>query len=312
MERPDSDSAISVNYFSDGASKNSAYTSTNTQSSDMNTLPPLTEAQQLAQAEETAESFAQASTAITVDSPPANNDFDTDDDGYESDSVGSATTSISSSVRDYQFENGRRYHKFREGSYFFPNDASEQDREDLKHAMMMNLLQKHYFAPIGDSPQEILDLGTGTGNFPSFTFYPEFWSWQKQEFGPWKVSQRSEMWRRGAELSNLVADQFPGATIRGVDLSPIQPEWVPPNVKFIVDDFESPWLYDENYFDYIHTRHTVMAVRNWDQLYSQAFKWANYFHTFSSDMFWSHHFARIVPRVHRWSFSTDILSQELG
>jgi len=68
-----------------------------------------------------------------------------------------------------------------------------------KHAMMMNLLQKHYFAPIGDNPQQILDLGTGTGKFiwllslRSFTltmtgiwsmeskfdteFYIEVWDW---------------------------------------------------------------------------------------------------------------------------------------
>jgi hypothetical protein len=86
------------------------------------------------------------------------------DAGYETDSMASASTSISSSVRDYAFENGRRYHKFREGSYNFPNDDSEQDREDMKHAMMVNLCgQRLHFAPIGDNPQNILDMGTGTG-----------------------------------------------------------------------------------------------------------------------------------------------------
>jgi hypothetical protein len=35
-----------------------------------------------------------------------------------------------------------------------------------------------------------------------------------------------------------VGDQFPAANILGVDLSPIQPEWVPPNVRFMVDDVE--------------------------------------------------------------------------
>jgi hypothetical protein len=42
------------------------------------------------------------------------------DDGYESDSASGASTSITSSVRDFSFENGRRYHKFREGQYQFP------------------------------------------------------------------------------------------------------------------------------------------------------------------------------------------------
>lgn len=45
---------------------------------------------------------------------------DEDDDGYESDSASRASTSLSSSMRDYTFENGRRYHKFREGQYQFP------------------------------------------------------------------------------------------------------------------------------------------------------------------------------------------------
>jgi hypothetical protein len=91
-------------------------------------------------------------------------DDSSSDAGYETDSIASASTSLASSVRDYAFENGRRYHKFREGSYNFPNDDSEQDREDMKHAMMVNLCgQRLHFAPIGDNPQNILDMGTGTG-----------------------------------------------------------------------------------------------------------------------------------------------------
>jgi hypothetical protein len=62
------------------------------------------------------------------------------------------------------FENGRRYHKFREGAYNFPNDETEQDREDMKHAMVVNLCGRRlHFADIGENPQNILDMGTGTG-----------------------------------------------------------------------------------------------------------------------------------------------------
>lgn len=84
------------------------------------------------------------------------------DDGYESDTHTAASTSLASSVRDYAFENGRRYHKFREGRYNFPNDDVEQEREDMKHAMVKLLCQQLHFAPIGDNPQQILDIGTGT------------------------------------------------------------------------------------------------------------------------------------------------------
>lgn len=86
------------------------------------------------------------------------------DAGYESDSVTSGSTSMTSSIRDYMYENGRRYHRFREGTYNFPNDDVEQEREDMKHAMVKLLCnQKLNFAPIGDHPQEVLDIGTGTG-----------------------------------------------------------------------------------------------------------------------------------------------------
>lgn len=63
-----------------------------------------------------------------------------------------------------------------------------------------------------------------------------------------------------------MGDLYQGANIVGVDLSPIQPEWVPANVKFMVDDIESAWLRPLNHFDYIHARHTVMAIKNWPQL----------------------------------------------
>lgn len=85
------------------------------------------------------------------------------DDGYGSSAPSAASTSISSSVRDYTFEANRRYHKFQEGSYQFPNDDPEQEREDMKHAMVTNLCGgRLHFAPL-ENPQNILDLGTGTG-----------------------------------------------------------------------------------------------------------------------------------------------------
>lgn len=86
------------------------------------------------QAEQNAEGEAavlQAQNEIDVDSG-ADADSIVSDAGYETDSVGTASTSLASSYRNYAFENGRRYHRFREGSYNFPNDDLEQDREDMK------------------------------------------------------------------------------------------------------------------------------------------------------------------------------------
>ena len=120
----------------------------------------LTPAEQAAQDLENAAALQQAQGLID---PESGDNSSVSDAGYETDSIGSATTSLNSSVRDYIFENGRRYHRFREGAYNFPNDDAEQDREDMKHAMMVTLCQQLHFAPIGDNPQNILDMGTGTG-----------------------------------------------------------------------------------------------------------------------------------------------------
>jgi hypothetical protein len=85
------------------------------------------------------------------------------DEAYETDANSATSTSLSSSARDYAFENGRRYHKFREGQYNFPNDEPEQAREDMKHAMVINLCGgKLHYAPL-ENPQHMIDLGTGTG-----------------------------------------------------------------------------------------------------------------------------------------------------
>src|SRR4051794_20812217 len=43
------------------------------------------------------------------------------------------TASLISQVKDYLYENGRRYHSYREGEYVLPNDGQEQDRQDLLH-----------------------------------------------------------------------------------------------------------------------------------------------------------------------------------
>jgi hypothetical protein len=53
-------------------------------------------------------------------------------------------------------------------------------------------------------------------------------------------------------------DLFPSAAVTGIDLSPIQPVWVPSNVKFFVDDAEDEWMNGPD-FDLIHFR-TMSAV----------------------------------------------------
>ncbi|KAK4238335.1 Phosphoethanolamine N-methyltransferase [Achaetomium macrosporum] len=139
--------------------------------------------------------------------------------------------SMTSSVRDHVYEGGLRYHAYRAGKYAFPNDEVEQNRDDMKHTMTLMLCQGAYFyAPVEDvldEGAEVLDLGTGTG----------IWAME-------------------------LGDRYPNTTITGIDLSPIQPNFVPENVHFFVDDFEEEWVDPENKYDYIHLRHTLHSVRD--------------------------------------------------
>lgn len=90
---------------------------------------------------------------------------DPNDEAIDLSDIDSTTsTSITSSIRNYQYENGRRYHALREGEYLLPNDEREQDRLDLHHHIFRLTLGGPLIrAPIPPNPQRVVDLGTGTG-----------------------------------------------------------------------------------------------------------------------------------------------------
>ena len=144
-----------------------------------------------------------------------------DDDRDSTLGLGSSTTTsstISSSVLDYSIEHGRSYHAYKSGRYFLPNDEEEKDRLDLQYDIMLIATgDKLLHAPI-HCVSRILELGTGTG----------VWAFN-------------------------IADLFPEAAVVGVDLSVIQPPWMPPNVRFYVDDVEANWTYREG-FDVIYSQ----------------------------------------------------------
>ncbi|KKY23770.1 putative methyltransferase domain-containing protein [Diplodia seriata] len=66
-------------------------------------------------------------------------------------------------------------------------------------------------------------------------------------------------------------DTWPSATVVGNDLSPIQPQWLPPNVTFEVDDVEAEWP-DRAQFDFIHSRYMAGSLGDWPQLMSRCFQ----------------------------------------
>jgi tRNA G46 methylase TrmB len=88
-------------------------------------------------------------------------------------------------------------------AYAFPNDKPEQERLALQDAVLTKAMgNKLFFAPLDDHPpKRILDIATGTGD--------------------WAIA---------------MGDRFPNATVVATDLSPIQPESVPINVEFYVED----------------------------------------------------------------------------
>jgi hypothetical protein len=70
----------------------------------------------------------------------------------------------------------------------------------------------------------------------------------------------------------IVADLYPSAQVTGVDLSPIQTDWVPPNIEFLVDDAESPWIYQEK-FDLVFMRHCGVSLHDFPYVVNQAVRY---------------------------------------
>ncbi|KKY18806.1 putative methyltransferase domain-containing protein [Phaeomoniella chlamydospora] len=153
----------------------------------------------------------------------------------------STLASLTSSLLSTRLEFGRGYQNFRPDLYYLPNDLPEQSRLDTQHALFVltfhgNLYLSPLPAPSTNPTLRILDLGCGTGN--------------------WAID---------------MADLFPHSHVIGMDLTPIQPRWIPPNCEFIVDDFEDEWIYHSR-FDYIHARMLVVAMKFPFRLFQRAFE----------------------------------------
>ncbi|KAL3292498.1 methyltransferase domain-containing protein [Colletotrichum asianum] len=91
----------------------------------------------------------------------------TDDGLSEISAVASSSTSVSSSLLEYRIENGRTYHRYKDGKYSWPNDEREAERLDLLHEIWIYTLGDRLgLAPPCDPNAKVgrvLDVGTGTG-----------------------------------------------------------------------------------------------------------------------------------------------------
>jgi SAM-dependent methyltransferase len=122
-------------------------------------------------------------------------------------------------------ENGRTYHRFKDGKYQLPNDSPEQARLNLQHTIfLLGLNNKLFWAPLEPHQLQghVLDACTGTAI--------------------WAID---------------FAKQHPESQVLGIDLSSIQPKTnLPTNISFQIADVEDEWQFPYK-FSYIHARALV-------------------------------------------------------
>ncbi|KAF1988618.1 LaeA-like protein [Aulographum hederae CBS 113979] len=148
---------------------------------------------------------------------------------------------LAAAVPQNYLENNRLYHGFRRGVYMYPCDEQEKDRMDIYHKLFdVARREVLHQAPISTNsyePPRILDLGCGTGI--------------------WAID---------------MADKYQTAEVVGLDLVNIQPEKIPPNLRFRVPrDYESIWSLGEDSWDLIHVRMACGSVSSWPELYQKIY-----------------------------------------
>ncbi|KJZ70472.1 hypothetical protein HIM_10144 [Hirsutella minnesotensis 3608] len=142
--------------------------------------------------------------------------------------------SLTSVDLEYEWRYGRRYHN--SGTYIYPNDEEEQERLNVVHEAHLLLHGSLFLSSIDLAGRSILDIGTGTGQ--------------------WAID---------------MADQDPSRTIVGLDISPIQPEFVPPNVHFFVENVETDWRETAKYH-FIHFRGMSGSIQDWPSLFHKIYQ----------------------------------------
>ncbi|KAK3399765.1 S-adenosyl-L-methionine-dependent methyltransferase [Sordaria brevicollis] len=166
-------------------------------------------------------------------------EFD-DDSASSIGSVASSTASLSDSIFEYRKIHGRTYHRdIGTAESWEPNDERHVEAMEIAHHNYTVCIgHRLYRAPLDKKKvQKAIDIGTGSG----------IWA---MDF----------------------ADEFPNAEVIGTDITPIQPSWVPPNLKFELDDCNQEWTWPDNTFDFIHVRMMFGVVEDWYKLHRQAFR----------------------------------------
>ena len=119
-----------------------------------------------------------------------------------------------------------------------PADEAEQTRLAIVHQAYLPILDGSLtLTTIPRAVRRILDIGTSTAD--------------------WAIA---------------VAERFPKAEVVATDItSAFQPSSAPPNLFFELDDAQDEWTYAEP-FDFIHIRGLMGAFRDWNHIYTEAYR----------------------------------------
>ncbi|KAI1334724.1 S-adenosyl-L-methionine-dependent methyltransferase [Xylariaceae sp. FL0016] len=183
---------------------------------------------------------------------------DDDDDGFDDgdsalgNDAASTTASLSASILEYRTLHGRSYHSLQgTAEHWAPNDD----------AHLENITASPYFWRTNSSLHRLLKTRK------------RYWtSEQGQVYGQCMVYPvMTVVSTINLEIRDF-ADAYPNIEVIGTDISPSQPEWVPPNLKFEIEDCTQEWTFQPNSFDYIHMRYLFGSIQDWDELFRQAYR----------------------------------------
>ncbi|RSL71566.1 hypothetical protein CEP54_001346 [Fusarium duplospermum] len=159
-------------------------------------------------------------------------------DSTSGEDAAESTASITSRNAQYWLVDAEQYFDVVTDMSRGTNDEQQNESMDINHHVLTLVLDGAlYLAPISKDIKKAIDVGTGTGI--------------------WAID---------------FAEAFPETEVIGTDVSPIQPSWVPPNLRFEIDDCTQEWTFAPNSLDYIHMRWLVGSIVDWPQLFKEAYK----------------------------------------